>query len=358
MALSNNGYNLEFPVNDDQVTRISNIFSKNNNEKSFAHLKWQYLNAPGGGAYTAFSVSHDGTDAAVYSVFKVKVKINERHGIASQSLDTLTDQGHRGKGLFSGLAEAVFERCEEDGVAFVYGFPNASSAPGFFNKLRWKKIGSPPFRVYLNNIFYPISYLVGKNIYIINILFYLYVLAKISYLRMRTGVVVVDEVGYQLAGYDSLWEKFSRNLPVSLWRSADYMHWRYQEKPGKSYFHKSVCMDGKVIGLVVYTVLAKHGGKVGYVMDLIFDPDKPMIGELLLAESVKHMSDLHVDAILAWADKSFSVNKAYVSLAFLTLPRRLQPIKLYFGYRAFGSIANAEIKKSDFYVSYADSDTV
>lgn len=351
-------YGIEFPVGESQVSRIHRIFLNNDNEKSFEHLTWQYLKAPAGNAYTAFSVSDSKADAAVYSVFKVQAKVYKDIHIAAQSLDTLTDKDHRGKGLFSALASAVFEKCAKDGVAFVYGFPNSNSAHGFFNKLGWKKIGFPPFRIYLSNVLFPLSYFFGRRLYLKNFLFDLYVRWQSRRKKRRFGLHVIDQPGYASNDYDALWGRFAESLPVTLWRSAAYMMWRYRDKPGRAYFHKSVYVNGQVAGLVVYTVLEKHGGKIGYVMDLIFEPNNPAIAEVLLADAVIHMGELRADAILAWADVSFPENKAFVLIPFLKLPRRLQPIKLYFGYRTFGGFSDASITNSDFFVSYADSDTV
>lgn len=358
MTISNFDYNVDFPVGEQQIARILNLFKRNSNEKSLAHLKWQYLISPGGGAYTAISVSPDGVDAAVYSVFKVYVKINRDLKLACQSLDTLTDQNHRGKGLFSGLADAIFKKCENDEIAFVYGFPNSNSAPGFFNKLGWSRLGHPPFRIYLNNLLFPLAFILKRRIFVKNYLCLSWIYFRSWFLKHHYNLKIKKSIDYKSLEYEKLWTKFSKKLPVTLWRSGEYMCWRYQEKPDKLYYHLSAYYDDKLVGLVVFTVLEKHGGRIGYVMDLIYDPDSPAAGSLLLTEAVRKMNALNVDAILAWADLSFSVNKPYLDGCFFKLPRKLQPIKLYFGYKFLNLKDKNAFGMSEFYVSYADSDTV
>lgn len=358
MNTTNIKYDLEFPVKENQVYRIFNIFKKNNNEKSIKNLEWQYLLPPGGGSCTAISVDSDGVDAAVYSVFKVLVKVNEDIKIACQSLDTLTDINHRGRGQFNNLANAIFKKLKNDEVLFVYGFPNSNSAHGFFNKLGWSKIGYPPFRLYLNNVLFPLSYVFKQRLFARNYPCLLFLMYKSWCLRKKNNFQVKKNIEFNSIEYDKLWKKFSAELPVTIWRNGEYMCWRYQKKPNRFYHYLSVYSGEKLAGVIVFTMLEKHGGKIGYVMDLIYNPSNYAAGLFLLIEALKKMNTENVDAVLAWADMSFSVNKPYFTSCFFKLSRRLQPIKLYFGYKFLDLMDKNSFGKSDFYVSYADSDTV
>lgn len=357
-SLDHEGYSVEVVDGQDQVDRVVSIFAKNGNPKKRDHIDWQYLNAPGGGACTAFAVTPDAQDAAVYSVFKVKAKVDGEIRNVCQSLDTLTDKENRGKGLFPVVASKVFDRCDEDGVDFIYGFPNSSSAPGFFNKLGWKKIGFPPFIFYMNNLLFPIAYLLKRNLFIKNYFFWAYLLV-VNFLRKRMGKFqMLSAIDFKSAEYDALWRKFSEKLSVSIWRDSEYMEWRYREKPEREYSYISAKKNGVLLGVLVYFVANKHNGKIGYIMDVIFDPDYPQAGKILVAEAVLAMSNLGADVILAWSAPSFQGHSAYSGSLFLPMPRKAQPIKLFFGYRPCASMTFREIQLSDFYISYADSDTV
>lgn len=357
-TLDYKGYSVEVADEQHQVDRVVSIFASNGNPKKKAHIDWQYLNSPGGGAYTAFAVSHAGQDAAVYSVFKVKAKIHGEIRDVCQSLDTLTDKDHRGKGLFPVVASKVFDQCDKDGVDFIYGFPNSSSAPGFFNKLGWKKIGLPPFIFYMNNLLFPIAYLLKRNLFIKNYFFWVYLLV-INFLRKRMGrFQVLSDIDFKCAEYDALWRKFSEKISVSIWRDSEYMEWRYREKPEREYFCISVKKDGVLLGVLVYFMANKHNGRIGYIMDVIFDPDFPQAGKLLVSEAVLAMSDLGADVVLAWSSPSFRSHVCYSASLFFSMPRSIQPIKLFFGYRPNLASKPVDIAPSDFYISYADSDTV
>lgn len=78
-----------------------------------------------------------GEPAAYYGVFPVKVRGGETTVVAAQSGDTMTHPDHQGRGLFTMLGRATYEAAAAEGIAFVFGFPNENSYPGFVRKLGW-----------------------------------------------------------------------------------------------------------------------------------------------------------------------------------------------------------------------------
>ena len=85
--------------------------------------------------FIAYSEKND--PAGYYAVFPLKVKINSKIILASQSGDTMVHKSHQRKGLFTILAEHTYNLCEQIGINGVFGFPSSSSYPGFINKLKW-----------------------------------------------------------------------------------------------------------------------------------------------------------------------------------------------------------------------------
>ncbi|MBL7893954.1 MAG: GNAT family N-acetyltransferase [Bacteroidia bacterium] len=86
--------------------------------------------------YIAYSVNNS-EPAAYYGVFPIKVKYQNKEYLAAQSGDTMTHPNHRGKGLFITLAKMTYDLSKQEGVSFVFGFPNENSYPGFVKKLDW-----------------------------------------------------------------------------------------------------------------------------------------------------------------------------------------------------------------------------
>ncbi len=84
-------------------------------------------------------IAYDGQHPiAFYGVIPVAMRWNNQIEIAAHSVNTMTHPDYRSKGLFTELAQQTYQRLQNDGFAFVYGFPNQNSEYGFLNKLDWK----------------------------------------------------------------------------------------------------------------------------------------------------------------------------------------------------------------------------
>jgi Acetyltransferase (GNAT) domain len=76
--------------------------------------------------------------AAFYGVYPCFVNYNGRIILAAQSGDTMTHPAYQGKGLFIKLALMTYDYVKNNGVKFVFGFPNENSYYGFVKKLNWQ----------------------------------------------------------------------------------------------------------------------------------------------------------------------------------------------------------------------------
>lgn len=350
-------FSIEYPAGEQMLDRISAIFAKNGNEKSAEHLRWQYLENIGGGAYSAFAVSGSGEDAAVYSLFKVRAKLNGEEVVACQSLDTLTDKDFRGKGLFSLVAKDVNRRCDDEGVALIYGFPNDKSGPGFFKHLQWRQAGYPPFLVHVNNIGY-LTKAAGLPSFRLPALIPALSIRIANAARGRRG-------GYRTVGgseflstsaYDDLWALFSADIHNTIVRDSRFLKWRYLDRPGADYRFVGVYRRDVLCAIAVFVLREKHGGRIGYVMDVVYKPDEPSAGKLAVGRAIEVLVGEKADIVLAWSSGSSKTRGAYRGNWFFPLPRRLQPIKLFVGTR-FGP-AYSHGMDNEMFLSYADSDTV
>lgn len=75
--------------------------------------------------------------AAYYGVFPLKARMRNEIHLVAQSGATMTSPKHQRKGLFTELAKITFETAKQEGVRFIFGFPNENSLPGFVKKLNW-----------------------------------------------------------------------------------------------------------------------------------------------------------------------------------------------------------------------------
>ncbi len=337
----------------DNLEDYTSCFSENGGTKNKQNIIWQFFKNKLPNDFTI--IARDDAKqrtAGIYAISTVVFQIGNKDFLAAQSLDTITDINYRGKGLFTHLANLVYEKGKQEKLELVYGFPNGNSIHGFTKKLEWENHDPLPFLIKPLNTKYFSS--------------------KISYLRWIPNLklpLLERKINYKYRlledfsfseDVNQVWAIFSKHFSVSIKRDQSYLTWRYLQKPNENYrIIHSYDEDNKYIGFVVFCVKEKHNGKIGYIMELIYDPLIPRVGEELLGFAVKQIKKDEADVILSWCF-SFSPNyKSYKKNGFFKIPEKLKPIELHFGYRLLSS-TNAKLlsKRENWYLSYSDSDTV
>lgn len=122
------------------------VFEKNAGKFSYEYLKWQYADNPVG-PIVGFNAYMGDVLAAHYVTMPIYMNINGQKTLGVLSLNTATHPDHRGKRLFSILAERTYEYAAKKGYKFVIGVANANSTHGFIKHLGFKLIGPLTFKV-------------------------------------------------------------------------------------------------------------------------------------------------------------------------------------------------------------------
>ena len=327
-------------------------FARNGTPRMLDALRWQYAENPTKTLFVDLAMSGERI-AAIYAVQPSFVRVGGACALAAQSVDTLVDADFRGRGLFLKMAEAVYQRVGAQGGAFVYGFPNANSAPGFFRKLGWAPLDPVPFLIRpLRTAFFASKLPLGHWLH------------RLPDWRLPIcgpklpgdqEVRPVTELGPELT---ELWKRFATGVKVAVDRDSEYLRWRLA-KPGEHYECVGAFRAGHLVAFCAYTTVDKHGGRIGYVVELLHDPGDDSVGAALLAESLRRMAADGADAALAWCFEHAPNSSAYRRTGFLPLPERLRPIELHIGVRPLDeSLRSVLCDRRNWYISYCDSDTV
>ena len=136
------------------------------------------------------------------------------------------------------------------------------------------------------------------------------------------------------------------------------MNWRYVERPNSNYEILALYKKEKLHGFIVYTSINKHNGRVGYIMELITRPESKDKSKVLLHHAQNNFISNKVDFVLAWCFTHSPNHASYTSLNYWSLPDKLRPIELHFGYASFKEENQLLTKRENWYLSYSDSDTV
>ena len=122
------------------------VFDERADKFSFEYLKWQYAENPIG-PIVGFNAYSGDELAAHYVTMPIYMNINGQKTLGVLSLNTATHPGHRGKRLFSILAEHTYQYAAEKGYKYVIGVANANSTHGFIKNLNFKLIGPLTFKI-------------------------------------------------------------------------------------------------------------------------------------------------------------------------------------------------------------------
>jgi hypothetical protein len=344
--------NTIFNLSVETLSHYKECFDRNNSPKDIANLQWQFFENGSKNFVDIEFDEHNKKVTAIYATFGVQFKIDSDVYLGSQSLDTITDIDYRGKGLFIKLAKDVYEKATNDGVALVYGFPNGNSIHGFKTKLGWEVLDPVPFLIKpLQSSYFTsrISFL--KSLPNINLSF--------SNFKKSKQFIIVEQLSFP-ESVNQIWSNFSKNIKVVVQRDKKYLDWRYVSKPSENY-KIAHCYDHKntYLGYVVYAVKGKHGGKIAYIMELVYDLEVPKSGDALLKYAVHEIKNEKADCILSWCFAHSPNFSNFKKAFFLTMPEKFRPIELHFGARCFNdSLKDVINTRANWYLSYSDSDTV
>jgi hypothetical protein len=326
-------------------------FAKNSAARTPESLRWQYVDNPSGELFVDFAVANDRL-AAIYATLPVRMRIDGVVGLALQSVDTITDVDFRGKGLFLELARTTYARAQAAGAALVYGFPNAKSAHGFFERLEWTRLDPVPFLIRPLRTSYVFSQLKlgAYTKYLPDVALFL----DRHRVPRRGRLEIIERFDERAT---ELWHSFAATCRVAVERDARYLNWRLVDKPFETYETEGVFDGVRLVAFVTTAVKDKHGGRIGYVMESLCAPGRERDLRLLFSRALGRMVRHGADVALAWCLPTSPTFTSFLRSGFVPFPERLRPIELHAGARNFSSDAAVARERQSWYLSYTDADT-
>ena len=349
---------IEGTGSDEELQKYKECFKRNGSEKNVEVLKWFHQDNLRGEQSIIYALEQKSRNiAAIYTYLPTVVGCMGSNVPALQSFDTLTDHQHRGKGLFIELATKLAEKETAKGNELVYGFPNENSVKGFVKKLGFIYFGEVPFLIKPLRISYFVKKFIKKS--------------KVgeeddTNCEVKAGTEInlhnyaslkkLDNFGED---YEILWNKVKQNIPIGVNRDAAYMNWRFVNKPQADYLRYGYYQGTELKGIIIFTLKNKHGGKIGYLMELLFEPENKKAGKELLRFSSRIFKNNKADVILAWCYTHSFNYSTFKNAGFYNFPEKIRPQKLGVIVKVLKSTFEKDILKiKNWYFSYSDSDTV
>jgi hypothetical protein len=350
----------ELNWSDPDLGAYEQIFESNNDPKNPDVLRWRFRVGPTG--HSLLLLAEDASklecpSASFYAIFGVPFRVGSNVVTAGQSIDTLTDKEYRGKGLFVWLASEAYRIFIGRGGKLVYGFPNQNVHRARVAHLHWHMLNPLPLmlRPLRSGYFLRAGLRLPQGV--ANCLDF-----RIGGFHRESREQEQRPILERLTGFgpehDELWRQFSSGIAACVERTADFMNWRITKHPMGKYRMLGAYREGRLAAEIIWCIERKHGGTIGYVMELLHRPGDLLAGRVVVAACLSEMRAANVDAALAWNMRHSPNSAIFRSAGFFPLPERVRPFNFYWGFRSFDSNLDAILRdRRNWYISYIDSDT-
>lgn len=289
------------------------------------YLKWQYEDNPAGPAIIQLARDVESERlAGQYVVIPMRFQAKDKTMIGTLSLNTLTRQIYAGQGIFTGLANAVYKTCAEQGAEFCYGFPNPNSYPGFTKKLGFTDLGCVPLLIRPLNTKALIKKRFGSLLASLALPVHLFYKLKD---RSDNRYEVYPLTAFNLSAMNDFWTKVQAKYPIMGIRDADYIRWRYFENPYRDYQLYGIRQKNtsELLGYIVGRCTEVDAMVSGMIVDFLVDPSHPAAGSVLVNRLLRFFVDNNMDLagslMMSHAEES-RILKAH---GFFTCPKAIEP---------------------------------
>lgn len=327
------------PPDDAYLAQVEALFGGADRDKPVELLRWQYQDGVAGPATTVALESAPGVFGAHYATVPRRLWLHGEVHRSAQSLDVMTSEAWRGRGLYLRLAPPVYERLAADGVEVVFGFPNDAAAPGFFGLLGWERLSAVPLLARPLPSGVLAGHLPTKR-------------------ALGRGLVELAEVPEQV---ERLWSRVAPQLRVAVVRDHAFLRWRLDDRPGVDYVRIGAYERGRLVGFAAVGLAERRGTRVGQVLELLVDPSSETVGGRLLRGALRVAAAHGCVLALAWSSPGSPTYARFRQAGFVGLPRAVQPVDVHVGVRVLDRRRRDLLECLDpsaWYFSYLDSDTV
>ncbi len=329
--------------------------------ESKKHFVWEYLNNPS--KIVTILLAQNKTDKDIMAQYALLPKFLSVYGsrqICLLSQDTVTDEKYRGRGLFTLLANRLYDVVKKEGFLFTYGFPNKNSAYGFFNRLNWREIKPLPvlFKpVFLRKGDYSIIPYFGRNFITRNIYKSSVLIHNTIFRAYGKNNISFKEIKDFQPVFDDLWNRSIKGN-VCVIRDNLYVKWRFFDKPENNYKVFLMIRNSEILGYFVTSVIYKFGLRILFLVDFILSEKSFIKSLFFFLDKIA----LHENCYLIGSITPYLYKKYFYLAGYIRLPERLFPQDLHFGFLPHNINDDKLLRDvssiNNWYITWSDIDVV
>jgi hypothetical protein len=258
-----------------------------------------------------------------YAVSPVKMNVDGEVVLTALSMTTMTHPDFGGRGIFTDLAEALYnDEGEKSNLKAVWGFPNSNSHYGFIKNLKWLNLEQvPTFSVLTDKI-------------------------------KKAGTSNIGIVSGFNSGHVKTQQKLLSNYHVKAERSAEYLTWRYLKNPINKYAVFEL-KQGEELYYAVTKLFPSFTAKDQFeidILELMFPADHNVLLDLMNAIK-EHYGNHRLLQINTWVPLNDEKHLPLEKIGFInTLPIT------YSGIRILDKKYNRLAESNRWFYSMGDSD--
>lgn len=255
-----------------------------------------------------------------YAVSPLYLKINNQICHAAISMTTMTHPNYMGKGIFKTLATELYNDLEiNSDYRLIWGFPNTNSHYAFIKNLNWLDINSIPMLTLSDSNF-----------------------EKFNQIEYQIINLFTEE-------HANILNSMNHDTETSVYKSVEYLNWRYIANPSYTYYSVSAKTDPK--SFIIFKIYNSNNN---------FEIDILEIGSLTFEDSFIKL----IEAILSYTKhNNLKINN--INLWWSIFNRNYQTIEklnftmntpiTYLAYRPLKSL-KSDIQHNKWQFSLGDSD--
>jgi len=241
---------------------------------------------------TIISVSKDG-DKLIGCLHTIprKMKVGSSVCVCCCGPDLVVLPGYREMGVAKKLDVFIDELRKKNGMEFAY-FETA--LPFYLRSLKNKQslyVRMSHF-VRIKDISLHLSRVSYKRNCIIYIAFnFLNIFSRVKSLFQSSysldGNIKISDINRFDDRVNKLWDAVSDSYDLTTERTEKYLNWRYCDARGGGYIVKCAHIKDKILGYIVLRInRPEKNYPVGYIVDMLTLPNRPDVGDALLASTV------------------------------------------------------------------------
>ena len=306
------------PIDGKGIIELHNLIHPKK-LRILSRWEWEFLCNPIRELFIHVAVINDKI-ISQNAILPLKINMSGEKILGGHSVDAMTHPNYMKRNIFSSLATMNYKYSKEKGVNILFAFSNELAQTKVINKLGWHNLGTLPslikfisrkslIQMEMSSILAIIKTLnpkkIIKNREWIRILNGILKRFKILKSKSRNSYHTYKNVKpikiYQINNFDKrfdeLWERIKIDLPISIWKDAEYLNWRYFSHPEINYVIFSAEENSELVGYIVIKYqLGQYN--IGYIIDLLFLPKKENVGSNLIEYASYYLKNKGIDMVI------------------------------------------------------------